>query len=168
MGAAVGSADASRPATISYGYGWWISKGLAGPSYNAVGSGGQRITIDPALNLVVVTTGGGFEFDEVVPYLVAAFVDLKKPLPANPEGDARLAEVLAACRSRPSPQPAVAAARHGREDLRQGLSTSIPTRSCWKACAWISTTRPRRPSNSASRMGGRLRPPRWDWTVSTG
>jgi CubicO group peptidase (beta-lactamase class C family) len=88
-----------------YGYGWWISKGLTGPNYNAVGSGGQRITVDPALNLIVVATGGGFEFDEVVPYLVSAFLDLKKPLPANPDGRTRLAEVLAALPQPPEPQP---------------------------------------------------------------
>jgi CubicO group peptidase (beta-lactamase class C family) len=89
----------------SYGYGWWISDGLTGPSYDAVGSGGQRITVDPTLNLIVVTTGGGFNFDDVVPYLVSAFMDLKNPLPANPTGDATLAEVLAELPQPPDPQP---------------------------------------------------------------
>jgi CubicO group peptidase (beta-lactamase class C family) len=88
-----------------YGYGWWISKSISGSSYNADGSGGQRITIVPALNIIVVTTGGGFNFDDVVPYLVAAIVDMKKPLPANPEGNARLADVLAALPQPPKPQP---------------------------------------------------------------
>ena len=89
----------------SYGYGWWISDGLAGPSYDAVGNGGMRITVDPTLNLVLVTTGGGFNVDEAIAYLVAAFVDLKKPLPANPSGDARLAEVVASLPQPPDPQP---------------------------------------------------------------
>jgi CubicO group peptidase (beta-lactamase class C family) len=89
----------------SYGYGWWISKGLTGPSYDAVGNGGQRITVDPNLNLVLVTTGGGFNVDDVITYLVAAFVDLKKPLPANPGGDARLAELVATLPQTPAPQP---------------------------------------------------------------
>jgi hypothetical protein len=90
----------------SYGYGWWISKGLGGPAYNAEGNGGQRIAMEPSLNLIVVTTGGdGFNFDDVVPSLVSAFVDFKKPLPANPDGDARLAEVVASLPKPPDPQP---------------------------------------------------------------
>jgi CubicO group peptidase (beta-lactamase class C family) len=90
----------------SYGYGWWISKGLGGPAYNAEGNAGQRIAMDPTLNLIVVTSGGdGFNFDDVVPYLVSAFVDFKKPLPANPNGNARLAEVLASLPKPPDPQP---------------------------------------------------------------
>ncbi len=89
----------------SYGYGWWISKGLTGPSYDAVGNGGMRITVDPNLNLVLVTTGGGFTVDDVIAYLVSAFVDLKKPLPANPSGDAHLAEVVASLPKPPTPKP---------------------------------------------------------------
>jgi CubicO group peptidase (beta-lactamase class C family) len=90
----------------SYGYGWWISKGLGGPAYNAEGNGGQRIAMDPTLNLIVVTTGGdGFNFDDVVPYLISAFVDLKQPLPANPGGDAQLAGLVATLPQPPDPQP---------------------------------------------------------------
>ena len=89
----------------SYGYGWWIGDGLAGPSYDAVGAGGMRITVDPTLNLVLVTTGGGFNVDDVVAYLVPAFVDLKKPLPANPGGDAQLAGLVATLPQSPAPQP---------------------------------------------------------------
>jgi hypothetical protein len=88
-----------------YGYGWWISAGLAGPSYNAVGSGGQQIAVNPGLNLVLVTNGGGFEIDEVVAHLVPAFLDLKQPLPPNPDGDARLAELVAGLPKPPDPQP---------------------------------------------------------------
>jgi CubicO group peptidase (beta-lactamase class C family) len=88
-----------------YGYGWWISAGLAGPSYNAVGSGGQQIAVNPGLNLVLVTTGGGFEVDDVVARLIPAFVDLKKRLPANPGGDAQLAGLLATLPLPPTPQP---------------------------------------------------------------
>ena len=94
-----------QPGGDSYGYGWWISDGLTGPSYDAVGNGGLRITVDPTLNLVLVTTGGGFDVDEVVSYLVAAFVDLKNPLPANPDGKIRLAEVVASLPKPPDPQP---------------------------------------------------------------
>jgi CubicO group peptidase (beta-lactamase class C family) len=89
----------------SYGYGWWISDGLTGPSYDAVGAGGMRITVDPKLNLVLVITGGGFNVDEAIAYLVAAFVDLKKPIPANPVGDAQLAGLVASLPQPPDPQP---------------------------------------------------------------
>jgi CubicO group peptidase (beta-lactamase class C family) len=90
----------------SYGYGWWISKSLGGPGYNAEGSAGQRIAMDPALNLIVVTTGDdGFNFDQVVPYLVGAFVDFKKPLPTNPGGDERLLALAANLSKPPEPQP---------------------------------------------------------------
>jgi CubicO group peptidase (beta-lactamase class C family) len=89
----------------SYGYGWWISDGLTGPSYDAVGSGGQRITVDPNLNLVLVTTGGGLNVDDVIAYLVSAFVDLRKPLQANPSGDAQLARLVATLPQPPQPQP---------------------------------------------------------------
>jgi CubicO group peptidase (beta-lactamase class C family) len=94
-----------RAGNDDYGYGWWISKGLTGTNYNAVGSGGQHIALDPILNLILVTNGGGFNYDEVIPYLLAAFVDLKKPLPANPGGDARLVELVAALPKPPDPQP---------------------------------------------------------------
>jgi hypothetical protein len=95
-----------QPGGDSYGYGWWISKSLGGPGYNAEGDTGQRIAVDPTLNLIVVTNGeDGFNFDDAVPYLVSAFVDYKKPLPANPGGDARLAEVVASLSKAPAPQP---------------------------------------------------------------
>jgi len=95
-----------QPGGDSYGYGWWISKGLGGPAYNAEGNAGQRIAMDPTLNLIVVTTGGdGFNFDDVVPYLVSAFVDFKKPLQANPDGDEHLIELAAALSKPPAPQP---------------------------------------------------------------
>jgi CubicO group peptidase (beta-lactamase class C family) len=74
-----------------YGYGWWISDG----GYFASGRGGQNIKVVPALNAIVVTTGGGFEYDEIDPYLLAAIVDPSKPLPANPEGVAKLDAALA-------------------------------------------------------------------------
>ena len=47
-----------------YGLGWWISRKIA-TLYEANGRGGQRITIIPAKNLIVVMTGGGFEPGEI-------------------------------------------------------------------------------------------------------
>lgn len=79
-----------------YGYGWWVSR----PEneftfFRADGRGGQYILVVPSLNLVVATTGGGFSMDEIDPYLIAAIGDMEKPLPANPDGVARLEAVVA-------------------------------------------------------------------------
>src|SRR6266540_6804660 len=43
-----------------YGYYWWVSDKLPG-LFEAVGRGGQRITVWPDKELVLVYTGGGFE-----------------------------------------------------------------------------------------------------------
>jgi len=89
-------AESSKTQTTAadddYGYGWWVSS----DSFYAMGRGGQSIKVMPPLNLVVVTTGAGFEFDQIVPFLLAAFVDPEKPLPANQEGLAELDTILAA------------------------------------------------------------------------
>jgi hypothetical protein len=77
-----------------YGYGWWIGRGEE-PEYGADGMGGQRIRVLPRLNVVLVTTGGGFAAYEISPYLEAALNDNGEPLPANPAGVASLDEALA-------------------------------------------------------------------------
>ena len=82
-----------------YGYGWWVSQ----DSYYAMGRGGQNIKVAPAMNVIVVTTGSGFEYDEVAPYLIAAVIDLTKPLPANPVGVAQLDAALTSLVKPPSP-----------------------------------------------------------------
>jgi CubicO group peptidase (beta-lactamase class C family) len=84
-----------------YGYGWRVTEG----AYYATGRGGQRVLVVPSLNVIVVTTGSGFEFDEIEQFLVASIVDNEKPLEANPEGVARLKTTLAALAQAPAPQP---------------------------------------------------------------
>jgi CubicO group peptidase (beta-lactamase class C family) len=84
-----------------YGYGWWVSP----DSYYAFGRGGQNIKVMPSLNTVVVTTGGGFEYDDIVPVLEAALIDPGQPLPSNPEGVAQLDAVLAALVQASTPYP---------------------------------------------------------------
>jgi hypothetical protein len=54
----------------------------------------------------VVTTGRGFEFDEIASYLGALVVDPAKPLPANPEGVAQLNAALEALVQPLPPLPA--------------------------------------------------------------
>jgi CubicO group peptidase (beta-lactamase class C family) len=71
-----------------YGYGWWIVPEIEGV-YRADGRGGQYIFVLPQWNMIVVTTGGGFEMDEIGEQILASISDFEEPLPANPEGVAR-------------------------------------------------------------------------------
>jgi hypothetical protein len=54
--------------------------------------------------MIVVTTGGGFEYSEIEPYMLAAMGDLN-PLPANPEGVASLDAALTTIATGPEPEP---------------------------------------------------------------
>ncbi len=97
----------------SYGYGWWVYPRRRPMIYEALGRGGQRISVCPEKNLVVVFTGGGFE-----PGDLAGFIDtaLKsdRPLPPNPHAYAHLrAAVRAVARPpvRMAAQPLPAMAR---------------------------------------------------------
>ncbi len=83
-----------------YGYGWWIEKEVVGA--RAAGRGGQYIYVLPEWDMVVVTTGGGFDMDEIAQYLLASFSDFK-PLPANSEGEARLKAAIASVAQPPAP-----------------------------------------------------------------
>jgi hypothetical protein len=85
-----------------YGYGWWITP--EDGVYTASGRGGQFVKIVPWLNVIVVTTGGGFEYDEIEALLTATLVDPDNPLPANPEGVAQLEAAVIAVAQPPAPQ----------------------------------------------------------------
>jgi CubicO group peptidase (beta-lactamase class C family) len=84
---------ANVQAGIQYGYGMWLYPGHTPYDFEANGRGGQRITVIPYLNAVIVVTGGGLDANVVTPLIAAAFKD-KKPLPANVPGDAQLAGVV--------------------------------------------------------------------------
>ena len=86
-----------------YGYGWWIT--TENGVYTAAGRGGQYIKVVPAFNAIVVTTGGGFDYDEIDPYLIRATGDVTKLLLANTAGIAKLNEALATVVQPPAPQP---------------------------------------------------------------
>jgi len=89
-----------------YGYGWWIERPEEGLSlFRADGRGGQRIFVIPSMNLVLVTTGGGFDLDEVTPYIENAIGDLENPLPSNAIGVTQLEAVAAELRQAPRAQP---------------------------------------------------------------
>jgi CubicO group peptidase (beta-lactamase class C family) len=85
-----------------YGYGWWLSTDEP-ISYSALGRGGQRIIVVPGWNLIIVTTGGGFNFDEIEPLLVETIVDLDKKLPGNPTGMDELQAALNTITQPPEP-----------------------------------------------------------------
>ncbi len=88
-----------------YGYGWWVMNGEAGQEYAAIGRGGQRVHLLADLDLMVVTTGGGFNIDQVGPYLDGVLADPEKPLPANPAGVEQLNAAIAAVAQPPAAQP---------------------------------------------------------------
>jgi CubicO group peptidase (beta-lactamase class C family) len=68
--------DSSRASVIvrpgvGYGYSWWINTARP-PIFEAVGRGGQRISVLPKENMVVVFTGGGADTDQIAPFLFRA------------------------------------------------------------------------------------------------
>jgi CubicO group peptidase (beta-lactamase class C family) len=73
-----------------YGYGWWINMS----HYFAAGRGGQEIRVIPALNMVLVTTGGGYDITEIEDYLIPLLLQSNRSLHANPDGEAMLQETL--------------------------------------------------------------------------
>lgn len=52
--------------------------------------------------MILVTTGGGFEMDEIAELLLASFSDFEKPLLANPEDVARLEAAVIAVAKPPA------------------------------------------------------------------
>jgi CubicO group peptidase (beta-lactamase class C family) len=77
---------------INYGYGMWLYPGHTPVDFEANGTGGQRITVIPSLDMVIVMTGGGFDANQVQD-LIAAAPRSNSPLPANTEASARLASI---------------------------------------------------------------------------
>lgn len=103
-----------------YGYGWWVSRpGDEVAFFRADGNQGQRILVIPSQQLVLVTTGAGFEPDQIFRAVASAATANLAPLPANPAGVERLRSVVAALARGPAPtrvqpQPAIARAVSGR------------------------------------------------------
>ena len=61
--------------TESYGYGWWLDSDNP-DEIQAIGRGGQRLFVLKDKNVIIVTTGGGFEsgeIDNLVVNAIAAF-----------------------------------------------------------------------------------------------
>ena len=81
------------PGAAGYGYQWWLRDDPQ--RFEALGRAGQRITVHPSLDAVVVFTGGGFEPGDVGAFLRAALRS-DRPLPEDPAGYAMLQAKIAA------------------------------------------------------------------------
>lgn len=86
-----------------YGYYWWVKGANFQGMYEAVGRGGQRITVWPAKEMVVVFTGGGFEPGDLAPFILKAMKS-DQALPQNPAARAQLQTKLAEARKAPTPR----------------------------------------------------------------
>lgn len=102
--------EATRPhvqtgADEAYGFKWWIIPSLG--LYEGRGRGGQRISILPSKNLVVVVNGtGNFDPGDIGTLLLAA-VTSTAPLPENPVACAELQRrIIDAAKSASRQQPA--------------------------------------------------------------
>lgn len=85
-----------------YGYGWWVLSRASPLRYEAVGRGGQRVTVVPAKNLVVVFTGGGFDPGDIGK-LIAEGIKSDAPLSENSTGVSRLANAVETAVKPPMP-----------------------------------------------------------------
>jgi CubicO group peptidase (beta-lactamase class C family) len=77
-----------------YGLGWWIARQSPVGEYAAIGRGGQRVSVYPKLNGLIVTTGGGFEPSEATDLITPALLDPEHALPDNPAASASLEAAL--------------------------------------------------------------------------
>jgi CubicO group peptidase (beta-lactamase class C family) len=77
---------------VGYGYSWWINTARP-PIFEAVGRGGQRISVLPKEKMVLVFTGGGSDSDQIAPFLFRA-IRSDTTIPENPAGQRRLKQAL--------------------------------------------------------------------------
>jgi hypothetical protein len=77
----------------AYGYSWWINVGRETPIPEAIGRGGQRISIIPDKDTVLVFLGGGFDTDVIAPYVLRALRS-DTPLPPNRAATNRLRQAI--------------------------------------------------------------------------
>jgi CubicO group peptidase (beta-lactamase class C family) len=87
-----------------YGYGLWIYPDRTPPEFEGLGRGGQRISILPAKDLVVVFTGGEFEPGDIGNFIGRA-IRSDKPLPEDPAGAVRLTAAVHDATRPPPVQP---------------------------------------------------------------
>jgi CubicO group peptidase (beta-lactamase class C family) len=87
-----------------YGYGIWVWPDRKPPIYEGNGRGGQRLSVVPNLNLVVVMTGGGFEPGDIGNF-IGQSIKSDRPLPPNPASEAVLAKAITEAARPPAAQP---------------------------------------------------------------
>src|SRR5262249_51308737 len=102
-----------------YGYYWWVPGDKFLGVFEAVGRGGQRITVWPAKDLVLVYNGGGFDPSVLAPFILKS-IKSDGALTKNPEAVLRLGKEIETALRPPSPQPSrkppvLAATISGRE-----------------------------------------------------
>jgi CubicO group peptidase (beta-lactamase class C family) len=85
-----------------YGRGWWTHPHAPPGLFEAVGRGGQRITVWPAKDLVIVETAGGAEPGKLAPFLLRAVASDTALTPDS----AALARLHAALAQAIAPPPA--------------------------------------------------------------
>lgn len=95
---------ASVRAGVGYGYSWWINVARDPHIPEAEGRGGQRISIVPDKDAVVVFTSGGADTDEVAPYILRALRS-DAPLAPNAAAFRHLTQSLRDARLAPKPAP---------------------------------------------------------------
>lgn len=88
----------------NYGFGWWVPPADQFVEFAAEGRGGQYIRVIPQLNMVIVTTGGGFQWNEITPLLIPAMINMAEPLPVNQPAGKQLDTTLALIQQPPAPQ----------------------------------------------------------------
>jgi len=96
-----------------YGLGWWVLSGELAGAFAARGRGGQIVLVWPALDLIVVTTGAGFEPAVLVPFLSLA-INGEVTLSENEALSRQLEAALAAARAGPKSVPAALPELAGR------------------------------------------------------
>jgi CubicO group peptidase (beta-lactamase class C family) len=95
----------SHPASTNgqqYGYGFWIYPDRSPPEFEALGRGGQRISVIPGKNLVVVFTGGEFEPGDIGAF-IGRSIKSDQPLPEDEIGARRLAAAVKNAAASPRP-----------------------------------------------------------------
>jgi CubicO group peptidase (beta-lactamase class C family) len=98
-----------------YGYGFWVYPERNPRLYEALGRGGQRISVVPSKNVIVVFTGGEFEPDDIGKF-IGESIKSDHPLPENPAGDTHLtAAAGAAARPPEAPATSMSNAISGRD-----------------------------------------------------